>query len=171
MIYWIIGGVAYLVGGLITVGAILAESGKRWPSIADETFKEDLAFGIFYAFFLPVVSWVVVLFVTGFYQYGVSFHGPSYYKKKAEESKKLEPMKPEQVKCETCKHWVDKADCQTVHYTDFWGMTSSYYCPIHNLPYDSKINLGGMIKYFKTIPAHEEEVTETGEPVKGRKNK
>lgn len=73
----------------------------------------------------------------------------------------------EQVKCETCKHYVDIGDGQIV--------SGHWYCPLHRLPYDKidwKYKAGSegkvitTIAFFKKIPEHFVEVNAKGQEIK-----
>jgi len=80
------------------------------------------------------------------------------------EEKKAEE---EQVKCEECKHWIDRKDAQEItrdRYSSilFYLMSGErepdrayYYCAMHKRPYESIIGSS----YYKNI-----EVDETGVP-------
>lgn len=68
---------------------------------------------------------------------------------------------PEQVKCETCKHWVDKTDCQEVLVENGCDGYKTYFCPIHKVKYDL-IRCGA---FFKIVPTTEQEVNEQGKPI------
>jgi len=53
----------------------------------------------------------------------------------------------DKVKCEECKHWIDKSDAQEVanlRLVHFWpgSRTSSYYCPLHKKPYEKILSPG-----------------------------
>lgn len=75
---------------------------------------------------------------------------------------------PEKVKCETCKHWIDKEDAQVVKTYGRIGVSERYYCVMHQLPYDyRKIpmcygNLTDKVQYFSR---KERQVTENGEDI------
>lgn len=82
-------------------------------------------------------------------------------------------MKPNQVKCETCKHWIDKEDAQKINDNSLISSRQTHYCPMHKLPYD-RVESGTWItqdrgciehKYYKTIPSKEIEVDITGKPI------
>ncbi len=68
--------------------------------------------------------------------------------------------KPKQVKCETCKHWIDIEDAQKVKSDD----RSRYYCPMHQKPYDVEDNsyFADDIHFYKVIPEHMERVNKDG---------
>ena len=83
-----------------------------------------------------------------------------------------------EVKCETCKHKIDRIDAQEVkkkYYTrtEWECLLQSmieriYFCPMHRVKWDV-INTIGKTKYYKTIPAHEVEVDENGKEIKKKK--
>lgn len=83
--------------------------------------------------------------------------------------------KVEKVKCETCKHYVDKGDAQEV-ITDSTSGSSLFKCPLHRVPYD-KILLESMgrydeilhLSYYKKIPEHFVKVNEKGQEIKIKK--
>ncbi len=77
------------------------------------------------------------------------------------------------VKCETCKHWIDKEDAQkvTTNVVSFTTSSNSmlYYCPMHKKPYTQKlmfIRVDTETKYFGKV-----EMTEDGTPVGYKKIK
>lgn len=81
---------------------------------------------------------------------------------------KEESKESGKVKCETCKHWVDKVDAQKI-VDKFWGSfglneTNLFYCPMHKVPYDViwQTNLGKK-SYFSSA---EREVDEKGKEIK-----
>jgi hypothetical protein len=68
----------------------------------------------------------------------------------------------DKVKCETCKHWIDKKDAQEVKNV-IWNRYH-YFCPLCKVPYDEiRYNLYDFEKgYYKIIPEHRERVNEDG---------
>ena len=86
--------------------------------------------------------------------------------------KQIEKIESEKVKCDECKHWVDKEDAQEIthesYYDDFFSQqTIDYYCPMHKKPYEVvKSYIGGDIVYSKLIPEHYIEVNEKGQEIK-----
>ncbi len=40
----------------------------------------------------------------------------------------------DKVKCEECKHWIDKKDASSVSYFS-WTRETNWYCPMHKKPY------------------------------------
>jgi hypothetical protein len=77
----------------------------------------------------------------------------------------------DKVKCEVCKHWIDKVDAQKVKkvWEGRYSTTDDlFYCPEHKRPYDkmftSLCSIG--ITYFKTMI-----VSEDGTPVGYKKIK
>lgn len=91
-------------------------------------------------------------------------------------------MKNEQVKCETCKHYIDKIDAQAVEIGEGWDGKRPvkfyhYYCPMHRKPYDvsrSSYNYEFEMhefKFWRIIPEHQEQVNQDGTPYKEPKTK
>ncbi len=78
-----------------------------------------------------------------------------------------------EVKCETCKHKIDRIDAQECKkawqgfYNFILGVYTDkiYFCPMHRVKWDV-INTIGKTKYYKTIPAHEVEVDKNGKEKK-----
>lgn len=71
--------------------------------------------------------------------------------------KRKQEEEPKQVKCEECKHYVDKEDAQEV----FYGYRNSiFFCPMHKKPYDEML-YGANYKYIKA----QIRVDENGKPV------
>lgn len=83
-----------------------------------------------------------------------------------------------EVKCEVCKHKIDRIDAQTVmcEYCfsscgsriigDWIRDINAYFCPMHTVNYDIRRNRYGVTTYFKNIPATEQEVDKDGKPIK-----
>ena len=77
----------------------------------------------------------------------------------------------DKVKCETCKHWIDKEDAQEVVGL---GSYSRFYCPLCRVPYDeihfpSPYDLGFVNHYYKIIPEKTIEVDpKTGKEIKNK---
>ena len=75
----------------------------------------------------------------------------------------------EQVKCRTCKHYVDRFDAQEVIMKKlYWlGEYKVYFCPLHIVPYEKIVCDSALIdgsitnRYFKMC-----EVDEKGKPIK-----
>lgn len=71
----------------------------------------------------------------------------------------------DKVKCNTCKHWIDKSDAQKVE-TTFLNLFSmenpsfEYYCPEHKRAYDEVCYVGFRRSYFKRLI-----VSEDGTPI------
>ena len=61
----------YIAGFLLTYSASFAHFQRKYPYIAEESYRQDLGFAIFMAL-LPL-CWLVVFFMTGFYQWGFKF--------------------------------------------------------------------------------------------------
>lgn len=81
--------------------------------------------------------------------------------------KQKEEPKQELVKCETCKHLIERGDAQLLSTRSFLRY---YYCPEHRKPYDGySYDSEFRIHYFKTIPAQTIEVNEDGKPIKKKK--
>lgn len=97
------------------------------------------------------------------------------------------PKKPEQVKCEECKHWIDKVDAQEISNASSHLLGSEqdalYYCLMHTKKYDKvsyrydlKGKFVGIIGhaispiYLKRIPEQWIEVDENGKKIKSRKS-
>ena len=78
-----------------------------------------------------------------------------------------EPKDPfgDMVKCEVCRHWIDKEDAQIVFFNTF----GVYYCQMHKVPYDSVVSWRGESEYFKTIPEHKIQVDINGKEIKKKK--
>ena len=78
----------------------------------------------------------------------------------------------DKVKCEECKHWVDKYDCSDVDYNVAHSFMypireKLYYCPEHTKPYSRKTDYScSDTKYFKEI-----EVDKDGTPLGYKKIK
>lgn len=71
----------------------------------------------------------------------------------------------DKVKCDECKHWIDKSDAQEVHVMNSpWrdGNTLEYFCPQHKKNYTKKRVWGYGInnEYYQTMV-----VSEDGTPV------
>ena len=90
-------------------------------------------------------------------------------------------LEPKQVKCETCKHWIDKEDAQKVK---TGGWRNIFYCPMHNVlygemeeKYENEISEHGYCtstlitrKYYKIIPEQRVECDKNGKIIKKKKN-
>ena len=88
--------------------------------------------------------------------------------------------KKKQVKCETCKHYVDKEDAQEIEvFNHVCGKEKEYYCPLHIVKYDfveytyrspNYVWGGGFTKekreYYIEVPAKKVRVTEKGKVIK-----
>jgi hypothetical protein len=83
---------------------------------------------------------------------------------KPEQTEKQELPDPfkNKVKCEECKHYIDKSDAQEVKiFTSIlWDVNYKFYCPMHRRPYSRIDKYLGLRRYF-----NEMEVTEEGEPI------
>lgn len=92
--------------------------------------------------------------------------------KKVEEKKQEEKR---QVKCETCKHYIDEEDAQIIPlYTLFFSVFQRfYYCPLHRVKYDYVVygNSDGT-RFFKGRKITDNErINEDGTPYKEPKKK
>ena len=68
--------VAIYCGGVaVTTSGSLAYWQDRWPALAERDCREDLAVSLLLG--LIPVSWVVVPFLTGFYEYGFAWRCPA----------------------------------------------------------------------------------------------
>lgn len=83
------------------------------------------------------------------------------------EKEEVKDQFADKVKCEDCKHWVDKSECQEVENEhrdfDFYANGKRdyfYYCPMHKKPYDSIYKIVTIWNYYKKM-----EVDENGEPI------
>ena len=56
-----------------------------------------------------------------------------FWNKKEEKKEKEEKL---QVKCDKCKHYIDKADAQAILSTWLYYDFTVYYCPMHRRLYD-----------------------------------
>ena len=70
----------------------------------------------------------------------------------------------DKVKCEECKHWIDKGDAQRIEVdlrSYFYDNSKDeFYCNMHKKKYDRKIIYASSIFYFKEML-----VNENGEPI------
>ena len=69
----------------------------------------------------------------------------------------------DKVKCEECKHWIDKGDAQRIEVRVLYHFdenSDEFYCNMHKKKYDRKIISTSNISYFKEIS-----VNENGEPI------
>jgi hypothetical protein len=73
--------------------------------------------------------------------------------------------KPIQVKCKTCKHYVDLEDAQLVTIEHLSGPLNEFYCPMHRVPYDIVRPYSDGRHYYKRIPARLQEVRLSGIPI------
>lgn len=64
------------------------------------------------------------------------------------------------VKCEECKHYVDKSDAFSVKIWSDFGETIMWYCPMHKKPYTSYIHAYPTYLYFGEVS-----MSEDGTPV------
>ena len=85
------------------------------------------------------------------------------FKKKKEEVKE---DKMKQVKCKTCKHYIDKEDAQEVVSESGWGSSYEYFCILCPNPYDEIRFYSQPITYWKNVPAKQIQVTKEGKPLK-----
>lgn len=79
----------------------------------------------------------------------------------------------DKVKCDECKHWIDKRDAKIVRrtYEGWHDLGEEIYCPMHKKSYDRTdefrdIDRKIKVCYFKTLPEHEIEVDENGNEIK-----
>ena len=67
--------VIWLVGAFINSGFVYADFRGRWPILnSPRDIREDTGMAILFSL-LPVVGWIVTLFVTGFYYHGWKLPG------------------------------------------------------------------------------------------------
>lgn len=88
----------------------------------------------------------------------------------------------QEVKCEVCKHKIDKIDAQQVEYQDhssylamFYASRTrdrkKYYCPMHKVKYEVERDIElGEVKYYINVPATVKEVDIKGEEIKKNKS-
>ena len=70
--FWIVvEALVYAAASVATFGAALADMQRRYPTIAHEGYRRDVAFSVFMA--LTPVGWVVCLFFSRFYEFGFQF--------------------------------------------------------------------------------------------------
>lgn len=65
---WLLVATLWFVGWMISWPAVLAYFQGKYPNLADEDYREDLAFAM--GFSLIPVFWLMIPFTTGFYEYG-----------------------------------------------------------------------------------------------------
>ena len=66
--------VLYLIGSLVTIGAAFNYFQKKYPLVAPDHWREDLAFAIGVSLYGPVGLFVVVILAGGF-KYGILIRG------------------------------------------------------------------------------------------------
>ena len=66
--YWISGIIIYLSFWIWTWGTLLAYMQASYPSLKEWKYRQDLSLSC--GLSLLLTSWIVVLFLTGFYQNG-----------------------------------------------------------------------------------------------------
>lgn len=78
----------------------------------------------------------------------------------------------DKVKCDTCKHWIDKEDAQNVwHYGAYIiGRIDNWYCPEHKKPYTHYFFGNPTSLYFGEV-SMSEDGTPTGYIKKPKKKK
>lgn len=70
---------------------------------------------------------------------------------------------PKPVKCDECKHYVDREDAQTVEVLTMFRREQWTFCPMHKREYDRVDSRDGKkARYMRFVPAHYEEVGEKG---------
>lgn len=59
----------------------------------------------------------------------------------------------DKVKCDECKHWIDKYDASSVDagYNMWLGLTILWYCPMHKKPYSRFISAQPENLYFGEV--------------------
>lgn len=65
---------------------------------------------------------------------------------------------PTQVKCDECKHYVDRADAQFVELVGKYGYSKLMYCPMHRRPYDRVDSTGETTIMLRLVEKHYEKV-------------
>lgn len=59
-------------------------------------------------------------------------------------------MKKEQVKCQQCRHYIDKEDAQIVEKISITNNKREiYFCPLCRKNYEIVDNSGGYVRYYK----------------------
>lgn len=74
----------------------------------------------------------------------------------------------DKVKCDECKHWIDKSDAQQVSCTGLYNFIRSY-CPLHKKPYSKVTKWSHPYRYFGELEMNEEGIPIGYEPVKVKK--
>lgn len=64
------------------------------------------------------------------------------------------------VKCQECKHYIDKSDAQKISYISMYGGREFFYCPMHKKPYDEYTCFRMNTHYYRKLLVNEE-----GEPI------
>jgi hypothetical protein len=67
--WWI--AAIWFVGWMVTWPASLAYWQGKYPTLADPSYREDLATSMLFALFPP--AWIMMPFLTGFYEHGFQF--------------------------------------------------------------------------------------------------
>lgn len=70
-----------------------------------------------------------------------------------------DPFK-DRVKCQECKHWIDRSDASIVKTVSSWGIHEYWYCPMHKKSYNSFFS-----GHPKNIYFGEVQMEEDGTPV------
>lgn len=79
-------------------------------------------------------------------------------KKELEDSISMNSSDPfkDKVKCEECKHYIDKSDASSVKSVDMFGVNTDWYCPMHKKPYSSYISATPENLYYGEIRMKED---------------
>ena len=75
--------------------------------------------------------------------------------------------------CRTCGHLIALGRGKKVDDSRMWDENPPFYCEGCAPPYDKVIqqSFTGKLWFFKTIPAHQVQVTEEGKPIEAKKTK
>lgn len=74
------------------------------------------------------------------------------------------------VKCEECKHWVDKTDASVVSYSGSFGYYYSYFCSMHKKPYTRTITAFPRNLFFGEVLMEQDGTPVGYEKIKEPKN-
>ena len=75
MIYWIIGGVCWMICGILAYGIALALQQRGFPSIAKRGYREDCSFATFVGF-MGLIGLIAVFICSGFAEHGLMYRTP-----------------------------------------------------------------------------------------------
>ncbi len=90
-----------------------------------------------------------------------------WFKKEESPQSPSDSIRQVVVSCEKCRALFFREDCQVVKKSSVLQSRKIYFCPTHNVKYD-EVCYG---QYYKNIPAHQVEVTESGKEIKQKKCK